>query len=173
MSMAPLKDCKLKINERAIQARLSLHVGKGGFSLWDDGPGAEAHFSDLAPRPESLHDLMQRQAGRDCDVELLDEKLGWIDEFRGYAAADMGPHTRRVTSLRFALAPQKGKLKFRFDGNAGPVDPGSIFQGSLNDFRRSNYRFEVEFEIAYDDLQSCISDPIASEAFRGYIASLS
>ena len=83
MSGRPLTDCKLKIDGNEIRAAISLHFGQGGFSLWDDAPGARAHFSDLAPRAASLCDLVQQHAGRAFEVELLDKKLGWIDEFRG------------------------------------------------------------------------------------------
>ncbi len=171
MSRRPLTDCRLKIDGSEIRAAISLHFGQGGFSLWDDAPGARAHFSDLAPRSVSLRDLMQLHAGRAFEVDLLDKKLGWIDEFRGYAAADMGPHTRRVASLRFGLSPLRGRLAFRFEGIAGPVDPGSMFQGSLTAFMRSEYRFNIAFEIANDDLQAFEQDAVALQALQTYIES--
>jgi hypothetical protein len=169
MSRRPLTDCRLKINGNETRAAISLHVGQGGFSLWNDAPGAREYFSDLAPRSSSLCDLLRQQPGRAFEVELPDEKLGWIDEFRGYAAVDMGPHTRRVATLRFGLSPHKGSLTFRFEGIADPVDPGSIFQGSLTTFMRSPYRFEIEFEIAHDDLPTYALDAVMLQAMQAYI----
>src|SRR4051812_42042571 len=97
---SPAANCRLKIKGRAAQAVISPHVSQSGFLLWNDAPGAREHFN-LEPRPALLRELLLQHAGQPFEVELFEEKLGWVDEYRGYAAADMGPHSRRVLSLTF------------------------------------------------------------------------
>ncbi len=171
MSKRPPANCRLTIDGNEVEAVVSPHIGQRGFSLWNDALGARAHFNDLAPGSTSLRDVLQQQAGKAFVVQLPDKNLGSIDEYRGYAAADMGPHTRRVTSLRLGLSHDNGRLAFRFEGTAGPVDPGSIFQGASTAFMHSPYRFEIGFEIARDDLPIYVEDQVALEAIQTYVES--
>jgi len=171
MSKRPPADCQLTIDGNEIDAVISPYIGRHGFSLWNEALGARAHFNDLAPGAASLLDVLQQQAGKAFVVQLLDKNLGSVDEYRGYAAADMGPHTRRVTSLRFGLSPGNGELTFRFEGTADPVDPASIFQGAPTAFMRSQYRFEIAFVIAHDDLQTYAEDKLPLQALQAYAMS--
>jgi hypothetical protein len=168
MSTRPLEDCKIAIDGREIRTVVSPYYGQFGISLWNDTPGAREHFSDLAPGSAALCDILQQQAGRAFEVDLLDRRLGSVDEYRGYAAADMGPCTRWITSLRFGLAHRNGRFAFRFDGMAGAVDPGTVFQGELTAFKRSSYRFHIAFEIANADLQLYVADAVALQAIQSY-----
>lgn len=171
MSKRPPSDCRLTIDGNEIEAIISPYIGRHGFSLWNEALGARAHFNDLAPGSASLHDVLLQQAGKPFVVQLSDNRLGSIDEYRGYAAADMGPHTRRVISLGLGMSPDNAILTFRFEGTAGPVDPSSIFQGAPTAFMRSQYRFEIAFEIAYDDLPIYVDDKVALQAMQAYVTS--
>jgi hypothetical protein len=168
MSVRTLENCKISIDGHEIRTVVSLYCGQGGFSLWNDAPGAREHFNDLEPRSAALCDILRQQAGPAFEVELLGKRLGSIDEYRGYAAADMGPHTRGITSLRFSLSPRNGRFAFRFDGMAGPVDPGTIFQGELTASMRSPYRFDIAFDIARDELPLFVVDAVALRAIQSY-----
>ena len=170
MSTRPPANCKLKIDGRDTRVVISPYIGQGGFELSNDALGARENFS-LGPRPATLHEILLRQAGQAFVVELLDGRLGQVDEYRGYAAADMGPHTRRVTSLKFGLAHRGGLFKFRFEGIADPVDRTSIFQGAPTALMRSQYRFDIELEIADDDLQIYVVDAVALQAMQAYAKS--
>ena len=46
-----------------------------------------------------------------------------------------------------------------------------MFQGSLTAFMRSEYRFNIAFEIANDDLQAFEQDAVALQALQTYIES--
>ena len=171
MSMRTPANCQLKIDGRATEAVISPYIGQHGFWLWNDALGARAHFS-LAPRPASLHEILRQRAGGAFAIELLDKDLGQVDEYRGYAAVDMGPYTRRVTSLTLGLAHRDGVSKFQLAGIAGPVDPGSIFQGAGTAHTRSQYQFEVEFDIADEALHFYVVDGVALPAIQRYIKSV-
>ena len=168
---SPAANCRLRINGRATQAVISPHVSQNGFLLWNDAPGAREHFS-LEPCPAVLRDLLLQHAGQSFEVELFEKSLGQVDEYRGYAAADMGPYSRRVLSLTFALSHRSGVIAFRLAGVAGPVDPGWIFQDTETDHTRSGYRFEIEFDIADEVLERHVVDPVALQAIEEYVASV-
>jgi hypothetical protein len=110
-----------------------------------------------------------REAGRPFSVDLHGDYLGHDDENRGYAAADLGPYTRPVTSLKFSVVHNDGKSEFRFEGIAGPVTSATMFHGNESPRTRTPIKFTVEFEISDTQLHVYFVNASALQAFQAYV----
>lgn len=170
MIFRPPVTCRLIVDGCEVQAKISPYICDYGFWLWNDAPCSNSHYH-LAPLPETLREILLREAGKPFSVDLHSEYLGHVDENRGYAAADMGPYTRPVTSLVFSVGHNEGKSAFRFEGIAGPVAPATIFQGGESPQTRTPFKFAIEFEISDEQQYIYFVDATALQAVQAYVQS--
>lgn len=120
--------------------------------------------------------LFMRSCGSEPEERLRSNCLTRISakltSIEAMLLSTWAPYTRRVTSLTLGLAHRDGVSKFQLAGIAGPVDPGSIFQGAGTAHTRSQYQFEVEFDIADEALHFYVVDGVALPAIQRYIKSV-
>lgn len=166
----PYVNCILKINGSPRPTKIAPYVCEYGFWLSNDAGGSRQHF-EFSLTPDGFASLLQAQGGQAFTVEIHNVKLGSVDENRGYAANDMGPVTRPVAALTFALRHAHGVSHFRFTGTTGHIDYKTVFAaGVLGPADVDDtYQFEIEFDIRDEDLPIYFVNAAALGAIKAYI----
>lgn len=158
---SPPVPCGLEVNGVAENIVLAPYISSGSaelsFSLSNHaGDGIQGPHFHIGLTSDHLKKLLAQESGQLIDALPLRD-FGSIDELRGYPAADLGPHTRRIISLALKVSRAQNGTVFSFEGEADAVEPNSVRYPSPPE-KLLGYRFRVVFDIPDKSAQLYIRD---------------
>ena len=159
---------ELKLADKRAQMNGAPYVCKHGFWVWNDG-SIGPHFS-FALTPARLAEILDPRPQQAFEITLSWPDLGTIDDLHGYAAGDVGSHTRSITSLAFGARRLGPATQFRFVGRCGSCDPATIY-GTGDKPQDGGYAFDLSFEMPDADIEPYFVDNSALATMRRYIGS--
>lgn len=166
-----LVDGEVWINDQKTGAKLSPYISKYGFWLWNRAGGFGGPHTEVNISPDQFASYITSRPNEKIEVVLKGQNLGKIDECSGYAAVDVGPHTRPITRCVFTIARESKKTKFLFEGQTGFLESTSVAGGNEKSLRsRGQYAFKIWFVIPDEDVELHFKDSRALEAMAAYVS---
>jgi hypothetical protein len=165
------------LNGHKTRAVLSPFFGTHQVWLNNEAGGFGGPHTRLELTSEALAKLLlTADATGRVDVTLSHQPvgIGHIDECNGYAAVDVGPHTRLIEQCTLAIARQDGGqgTQFVLEGRTGLLQANSLMLATERHAdliaARGTYQFRIHFVIPDDAIQQHFSDPSAAKAMRSY-----
>lgn len=100
--------------------------------------------------------------------------IGQIDECNGYAAVDVGPHTRLIEqcTLTIARAPDGQGTHFTLEGHTGLLQPASVSpteRDAQHLAAHGTQQFHIHFRIPDEHIPMHFRDETAASAMRTYV----
>ena len=171
MTTRPIVQSEVWINGNLLDVKLSPYICEYGLWLHNESGGWGGPHTEINIRPLQLASILEAATDEDFTVELNFPELGKIDECSGYAAADVGPHTRKIKTLRLIVRRERRSTFFHFEGSTGFIEPNSVRSNSKVDWPSfGNYIFSICFAIDNDKFSEHLSGRSTIEAMSSFMS---
>ena len=171
MSEKKFVEGEVFINGYKTSAKLSPYICESGFWLWNRAGGFAGPHTDICLSPQDFAAHLSSDVGGEVKVALDGVRLGKIDECSGYAAADVGPHSRRIQECIFSVSRSSRCTRFEFEGQTGYLVPESVSAGGQRFLEQSEkYKFKIWFLIPDQETQFFFKDECALQAINAYVS---
>ncbi len=160
------------VNGALTPSRLVPYIGEFGFWLYNKAGGWGGPHFDIRLLPPTLSLLLTNSGDPSIACPLSGGYLGKVDECSGYAAADIGTHTRHITSASVEIKRHHQKTRFEFSGETGPLDLTRYSvrspEGVSSDRSRS-WTFQIWFEISDESIPEYFKHKEALSSMQKYV----
>lgn len=158
------------INGAKTTAELSPYICEYGFWLWNHSGGSGGPHISINIYPAALDAYIGDGAKQIISASIESPNIGQIDECRGYAAADVGLHTRLIEALKMNISRNLRSTKFCFEGKTGMLTHNSVAGGLGDEERRLKgiYSFKVWFVIPDSEMETYFKSHQALAAIRRF-----
>jgi hypothetical protein len=168
MPTRPIVPSDVWINGKHEGVELSPYICECGLWLHNESWGGP-HIKITIP-PSKLASILRGATNEEAAVELNLPELGSIDRFSGYAAADLGRHTRNIDALNLTVHREQNSTVFYFQGEAGRTDPGTVGHPCYHSEYLGSYKFSIRFTIDDFSLSEHLGDRETIEAMSSFIS---
>jgi hypothetical protein len=159
------------INGSRTTAKLSPYFCRHGIWLSNRAGGFGGPHTEINLSPEEFSTYLSSSKSNQVKVALDRAGLGKIDECSGYAAADVGAHSRLIETCIFSVSRVNHCTKFSVEGQTGYLVPNSVSGGSdINLISRGKYEFRIWFLIPDHEIELFFKDEGALQAINDYVS---